>query len=165
MAGKQKITPCLWFDSDGEEAAKFYVAVFGEGSEIVSVSRYGKEGYEIHGKPEGAVLTVEFTLRGQAFTALNGGPHFKFSEAVSMQIDCKDQQEVDYFWERLTADGGEESMCGWLKDRFGFSWQVVPARLTQLLNDPDREKAGRAMSAMLQMKKIDIAAIEKAFAG
>jgi predicted 3-demethylubiquinone-9 3-methyltransferase (glyoxalase superfamily) len=155
----QKITPCLWFDKDAEDAANFYVSVF-KNSEIVDISRYPEER---PGTP-GQVLTVVFRLDGQEFTGLNGGPEFKFSEAVSFQIDCKDQEEVDYYWYKL-SEGGEESQCGWLKDKFGLSWQVVPSRLVELLQDPDREKANRVMQAMLQMSKIDIPALENAYHG
>ena len=151
-----KITPCLWFDTQAEEAANFYTSIF-KNSRILDITRYGEAGP----RPAGTVLTVEFELDGQRITGLNGGPEFTFDEAVSFQIDCADQAEVDYFWERLT-DGGEESMCGWLKDRFGLSWQVVPRRLTELLEDPDTARAQRAMSAMLQMRKIDVSELERA---
>jgi predicted 3-demethylubiquinone-9 3-methyltransferase (glyoxalase superfamily) len=152
----QKIAPCLWFDTEGEEAAEFYTSVF-PNSRILEVSRYGEAGP----RPAGTVLTVEFELDGQHFTALNGGPEFTFDEAISFQISCDDQNEVDYYWDTLTA-GGEESQCGWLKDKFGVSWQVVPTALPKLLSDPDPARAQRAMQAMLSMKKIDIAAVEKA---
>jgi predicted 3-demethylubiquinone-9 3-methyltransferase (glyoxalase superfamily) len=151
------ITPCLWFDTQGEEAALFYVSVF-PNSRILSTSHYGEAGP----RPAGSVLTVEFELDGRPFTALNGGPDFTFSEAVSFQVDCADQDEVDRYWDVLTADGGEEGPCGWVKDRFGLSWQVVPRRLTELLADPDAGRSQRAMQAMLGMKKIDIAAAEAA---
>jgi predicted 3-demethylubiquinone-9 3-methyltransferase (glyoxalase superfamily) len=151
------ITPCLWFDTQGEEAAAFYVSAFPH-SRIVSTSHYGEAGP----RPAGTVLTVEFELDGRPFTALNGGPEFTFSEAVSFQIDCADQEEVDHYWSALTAGGGEEGPCGWLKDRFGLSWQVVPHRLTELLADPDAGRSQRAMQAMLGMKKIDIAGVEAA---
>jgi predicted 3-demethylubiquinone-9 3-methyltransferase (glyoxalase superfamily) len=151
------ITPCLWFDTQGEEAAAFYVSVFPH-SRIVSTSQYGEAGP----RPAGTVLTVEFELDGRPFTALNGGPEFTFSEAVSFQIDCADQEQVDHYWSALTAGGGEEGPCGWLKDRFGLSWQVVPRRLTELLADPDAGRSQRAMQAMLAMKKIDIAGVEAA---
>jgi predicted 3-demethylubiquinone-9 3-methyltransferase (glyoxalase superfamily) len=152
----QKITPCLWFDTEGEEAAEFYTSVF-PNSRILEVSRYGEAGP----RPAGTVLTVEFELDGQHFTALNGGPEFTFDEAISFQVACDDQDEVDYYWDTLTA-GGEESQCGWLKDRFGVSWQIVPTALPELLADPDPARAQRAMQAMLGMKKIDIAAIRAA---
>ncbi len=163
MATMNKIAPCLWFDSQAEEAAKFYVSIF-EDSGIDAVSRYGKEGFEIHGRPEGSVLTVAFRLAGQTFTALNGGPYFKFNEAISLQVFCDTQAEVDHFWSRLT-EGGEEGVCGWLKDRFGLSWQIVPSVLPKMLLDPDGEKPQRVMKAYLQMKKFDIAALERAYKG
>jgi predicted 3-demethylubiquinone-9 3-methyltransferase (glyoxalase superfamily)/uncharacterized protein YndB with AHSA1/START domain len=147
-----KITPCLWFDRQAEDAARFYVGIF-KNSEILSVNHYGKEGFEIHGMPEGTVLSVSFKLDGQTFTALNAGPLFKFSEAISFQIGCETQEEVDHFWNKLT-EGGEESQCGWLKDKFGLSWQVVPNILGVLMNDPSR--SGRVMNAFMQMKKFDI---------
>ncbi|WP_309085098.1 VOC family protein [Chelativorans sp.] len=159
----ETITPCLWFDSEGEEAARFYVSIF-KNSEIGAISRYGKEGQEIHGKPEGAVMTVAFTLNGQPFTALNGGPHFKFNEAISLQVPCETQEEVDYYWSRL-VEGGEEGPCGWLKDRFGVSWQIIPTVLPKMLNDPDQAKSQRVTKAFLQMKKFDIAALERAYSG
>jgi predicted 3-demethylubiquinone-9 3-methyltransferase (glyoxalase superfamily) len=159
-----KITPFLWFDDNAEEAANYYVSIF-KNSKITDVSRYQKEGQEIHGRPEGSVMTVEFEIDGQPYVALNGGPHFKFNEAVSFQIDCHSQEEIDYYWSKLTADGGVEQPCGWLKDKFGLSWQVNPVALTQLFKSKDKAKAGRAMNAMLKMKKIDIAAIEKAAGG
>ncbi|MCL5107780.1 MAG: VOC family protein [Chloroflexi bacterium] len=163
MATMNKIAPCLCFDSQAEEAAKFYVSIF-EDSGIDAVSRYGKEGFEIHGRPEGSVLTVAFRLAGQTFTALNGGPYFKFNEAISLQVFCDTQAEVDHFWSRLT-EGGEEGVCGWLKDRFGLSWQIVPSVLPKMLLDPDGEKSQRVMKAYLQMKKFDIAALERAYKG
>ncbi len=154
-----KITPCLWFDTDGEEAANFYTSVF-PNSRIVEITHYGSAGP----RPEGTVLTVEFELDGQRFTALNGGPEFTFNEAISFQVSCDTQDEVDRYWSRL-SEGGEEGPCGWLKDRFGLSWQVTPTRLVELLTDPDQERSERAMRAMLQMTKIDIAALEEAAAG
>jgi predicted 3-demethylubiquinone-9 3-methyltransferase (glyoxalase superfamily) len=154
-----KITPCLWFDTQAEDAANFYTSIF-KNARIIDVSRYGEAGP----RPAGTVLTVVFELDGQRITALNGGPEFTFSEAVSFQVDCADQAEVDYFWERL-GDGGEESMCGWLKDRFGFSWQIVPRRMMELLGDPDPARAQRAMAAMLQMRKLDVSELERAAAG
>jgi predicted 3-demethylubiquinone-9 3-methyltransferase (glyoxalase superfamily) len=153
----QKITPFLWFDTQAEEAATFYVSLFDD-AEITNIARY-PEGAP--GEP-GAVMTVAFTLAGQEFTALNGGPVFDFTEAVSFYVHCKDQDEVDRFWSRLTADGGEPGQCGWLKDRFGLSWQIVPDRLTELLSDPDPARAQAAMQAMLQMNKIDIKVMEDA---
>jgi predicted 3-demethylubiquinone-9 3-methyltransferase (glyoxalase superfamily) len=160
---KQKITPCLWFDTQAEEAAKFYTAVF-ENSRINKISRYTEAGRDIHGKATGSVLTVEFELEGQAFTALNGGPHFKFNESVSFQVMCEGQAEVDYFWQKL-SDGGQEGQCGWLKDKFGLSWQVVPQVLPQMLTDADSAKRERAMSALMGMKKFDVEALQRAFTG
>lgn len=154
-----QLTPCLWFDTEGEEAAKFYTSVF-PNSRIIEVSHYGEAGP----RPAGTVLTVSFELDGQPFTALNGGPQFSFDEAISFEIACRDQDEVDHYWNALT-EGGEESMCGWLKDKFGVSWQVVPTALVELLRSDDTEKANRVMEAMLAMKKIDIAALESAAAG
>jgi len=156
----QAISPCLWFDGQAEEAAEFYVSLF-ENSSITGVSRYG-EGAPF---PEGTALTVTFSLNGSPFQALNGGPHFTFSEAVSFSIPAEGQEQVDHFWDSLIADGGEPSMCGWLKDRFGVSWQVVPTELGELLGDPDPERAGRAMAAMLKMTKIDIAELRAAADG
>jgi len=150
------ITPCLWFDTEGEDAAKLYTSVF-PNSRIVEVARYGSAGP----RPEGTVMTVSFELDGQPFLALNGGPEFTFSEAVSFQIDCADQVEVDHYWEKL-SEGGEKGPCGWLKDRFGLSWQIVPRVLTELLSDPDREKSQRVMAAMLEMGKLEIAELERA---
>jgi predicted 3-demethylubiquinone-9 3-methyltransferase (glyoxalase superfamily) len=153
----QKITPCLWFDGKAEDAAKFYTSIFSaagaKDSKIDAVSRYGKEGFEFHGQKEGTAMTVAFQLSGQPFTALNGGPMFKFTEAISLQVYCETQDEIDHYWNSLTA-GGEESQCGWLKDKFGLSWQIVPAILPKLMSDPLR--AGRVMQAFLQMKKFDI---------
>jgi predicted 3-demethylubiquinone-9 3-methyltransferase (glyoxalase superfamily) len=160
---KQKIAPCLWFDTEAEAAAKHYVSIF-KNSKIRTISHFGNEGREIHGKEAGSVMTVEFELEGQAFVALNGGPQFKFDEAISFQIYCDTQAEVDYFSKRLT-EGGSEGPCGWVKDKFGLSWQVVPKVLLDMLMDKDRKKADRAMKAMLQMKRLDIAALERAFAG
>ena len=158
----QKIAPCLWFDRQAEEAAQYYTSIF-PNSRITEVSHYGEAGQEVHGMPAGTVMTAVFELDGQSFTALNGGPVFQFNEAVSFQIMCKDQEEIDYYWERLGAGGDPAAqVCGWLKDRFGLSWQVVPKNMSELMNDPDREKAGRAMNAMLQMKKIVIADLEQA---
>jgi predicted 3-demethylubiquinone-9 3-methyltransferase (glyoxalase superfamily) len=155
----QKITPYLWFDKEAEEAMNFYVSVFKD-AEAGDVSRYGEGGP----MPAGTALTASFKLFGQEFVALNGGPEFNFTEATSFMIDCGDQEEVDYYWNRLTEGGGEESMCGWLKDKFGLSWQVTPRRLLELLQDEDPDKANRVMQAMLQMRKIDIAELERAYA-
>ncbi len=161
----QRITPCLWFDNQGEEAAKFYTGIF-RNSKIVSVARYGEAGREVHGKQPGTVMAVAFELDGQAFTALNGGPLFKFNEAVSFQVNCETQEEVDYYWERLSEGGDKKAQqCGWLKDKYGASWQVVPRVSIEMLSDPDTEKSGRAMKAMLQMKKIDIGELKRAYAG
>jgi predicted 3-demethylubiquinone-9 3-methyltransferase (glyoxalase superfamily) len=165
MAATQPITPCLWFDTQAEEAARFYTGVF-KTSKIGKISRYTEAGHDVHGQPAGKVMTVEFELNGQPFTALNGGPHFKFNEAISFQIMCKDQEEVDYYWNKLGQGGDPNAQqCGWLKDKYGLSWQVVPTALVELLGDPDREKSGRAMEAMLKMKKLDIAELERAFEG
>jgi predicted 3-demethylubiquinone-9 3-methyltransferase (glyoxalase superfamily) len=155
----------LWFDSQAEEAAKFYTGIF-RNSKITQVSHYGEAGREVHGRPVGSVMTVAFELDGQAFTALNGGPVFRFNEAISLQINCETQAEVDHFWERLSEGGDPKAQqCGWLKDRYGVSWQVVPSVLPRLMSDPDPAKSGRAMQAMFQMKKIDIAKLERAAAG
>jgi predicted 3-demethylubiquinone-9 3-methyltransferase (glyoxalase superfamily) len=153
-------TTCLWFDGQGEEAAHYYVSVF-KNSSIGRIERY-PEGAP---QPAGSVLTVEFTANGHKFIALNGGPEFKFNEAISFMISCQDQEEVDYYWTKLTEGGGEPGPCGWLKDRYGVSWQVIPDRLIELTTDPDQEKASRAIKAMMEMGKIDIAALEKAVAG
>lgn len=153
-----KITPFLWFDTQAEEAANFYCSVF-KNSRIVKISRYGEAGPG----PQGSVMVVEFELDGQPFLALNGGPHFKFNEAISFSVDCQSQAEVDEYWNKL-LEGGEESQCGWLKDRFGLSWQINPTILGEMLSDPDPRKAKRAMEAMLKMKKIDIEALQRAFA-
>lgn len=163
MANLKKITPCLWFDKNGEEAADFYVSVF-KNSSKGKVSRYGKAGFEQHHMPEGTAMTVEIILEGENFLVLNAGPAMKFNEAVSFIISCETQEEVDHYWNSLT-EGGNESMCGWLKDKFGLSWQVTPVQLMKLMTDPDEEKAGRVMNAMMQMKKIDIAKLEAAAAG
>ena len=157
-----KIMPCLWFDTQAEAAANHYVSVF-ENSKLGSITRYGKEGREIHGKEAGSVMTVEFEIAGTKFLALNGGPQFKFDEAISFQIFCETQAEVDYFWSKL-SQGGQEGPCGWLKDKFGLWWQVVPAILPELLKDANPAKGERVMKAMLQMRKIDIAALRQAAA-
>lgn len=165
MAKVQKITTNLWFDNQAEEAAKFYTAVF-KNSSIGAMTRYGKEGFEIHGRPAGSVMTIEFELEGQPFLGLNGGPHFRFNEAISFIITCETQKELDYYWDKLTQDGDEKAqMCGWLKDKFGVSWQVVPTGMNEMLKDENSEKSQRAMRAMLQMKKPDIAALKKAYDG
>jgi predicted 3-demethylubiquinone-9 3-methyltransferase (glyoxalase superfamily) len=161
----QKITPCLWFDNQAKEAAEFYTSIF-RNSKIGTISRYGEAGKEVHGKSPGTVLTVAFELDGQAFTALNGGPTFKFNEAISFQVDCETQEEVDYYWQKLSAGGDEKAQqCGWLKDQYGVSWQIVPRVLVEMLNDFDTEKSQRVMTAMLQMKKIDIDELTRAAAG
>ena len=157
----QKINPCLWFGTEAEDAAKFYCSVF-KNSRIGKVNRYVDEGQEIHGKPAGSVMAVEFELDGQKFSALNGGPQFQFDEAISFQVHCTDQKEVDYYWEKLSA-GGKEVACGWLKDKFGLSWQVFPKAVPQMLMDPDRAKAARVMSAFMQMKKFDLAKVQRAY--
>jgi predicted 3-demethylubiquinone-9 3-methyltransferase (glyoxalase superfamily) len=159
----QKITPHLWFDKEAEEAANFYVSIFKD-SKILNVSRYGEAGQEVHGQTPGTAMTVAFELNGQQFIGLNAGPVFKFNEAVSFLIDCEDQAEVDYYWEKLSAVP-ESEQCGWLKDKYGLSWQVVPRQLGELMSDSDREAADRTMVAMLQMKKLDIAQLQAAHDG
>jgi len=160
----QRIAPCLWFDDQAEQAASFYVSVF-KNSRIVSMTRYSDVGREIHGRPPGSVMSVVFELDGQTFTALNGGPVFTFNEAVSLQVSCDTQKEIDYYWEALSKGGDPRAQqCGWLKDQYGLSWQVVPRILPELLRDHESEMARRAMEAMLRMKKIDIAALEGAIA-
>jgi predicted 3-demethylubiquinone-9 3-methyltransferase (glyoxalase superfamily) len=159
----QKIIPCLWFDDKAEEAAMFYASVF-KGSKIGDVTRYGKEGYEIHGREAGTVMTVEFEIEGQEFLGLNGGPIFKFNEAISFQVLCETQGEVDYYWRKLSEGGDEKAQqCGWLKDKFGVSWQIVPTILPKMLKDKDTEKSQRVMKAMLQMHKLDIQTLIKAY--
>lgn len=157
------ITPCLWFDSEAEQAARFYVSVFKSGR-IGRISRYGKEGFELHHRPEGSVMTVEFEIEGRSFTALNGGPVFKFSEAISFQIPCETQEEIDHYWEALSA-GGQAGQCGWLKDKFGLSWQIYPTALPEMMCAADAGKAARAMRAMLGMTKLDIAKLRAAYEG
>lgn len=153
-----KIIPFLWFDKEAEDAASFYVSVF-RNSKMGAINRYGKEGYEYHGKPEGTVMTVTFTILGQDFTALNGGPQFKFNEAISFEVFCENQEEIDYYWDKL-SEGGNEGQCGWLKDKYGVSWQIVPSLLPELMSDPD--KAGRVTKAFLQMGKLDINTLNQA---
>lgn len=161
----QKITPCLWFDDQAEEAARFYIGIFPH-SRIVRVSHYGEAGFEVHGRPAGSVLTVEFELDGQIFTALNGGPAFTFNEAISLQVNCETQEELDAYWQKLSAGGDEAAQqCGWLKDRYGVSWQVVPTILAEWITDPDPAKCDRIMTALLGMKKLDIDALKRAHAG
>jgi len=159
----RRITPFLWFDHQAEEAAHFYVSIF-ENSKVGSTARYDEEGARAAGRPKGSVMTVAFELDGQAFTALNGGPLFNFTEAMSLVVNCETQEEVDHFWERLSA-GGQEVQCGWLKDRFGVSWQVVPTALVEMLQDKDPSKAKRVMAAMLKMKKMNIEGLRQAFEG
>ena len=165
MKISHKIAPCLWFDTQGEDAANFYVDIF-KNSKITHISHFGKEGYEIHRKPEGAVMTVVFELDGQTFTALNGGPDFKFNEAISLQVYCDTQQEIDYYWDKLSAGGDKNAQqCGWLKDKYGVSWQVVPSIIGELFGEKVTDKSERAMKAMLQMKKLDIAKLQAAYQG
>ena len=157
------ITPCLWFDSNAEEAANFYTSIF-ENSKIRKISRYGKEGHEIHGKPEGSVLTVEFELNGQTFTALNGGPIFKFTEAISFQVGCESQEEIDHYWAKLSEGGDKNAQrCGWLKDKYGVSWQIVPTVLGEMLQDKDAKKSESVMKALLSMGKLDIETLKRAY--
>ncbi|SFX00871.1 VOC family protein [Marinospirillum alkaliphilum] len=165
MQLQQKIIPCLWFDDQAKAAAEYYVGIF-PSSRITHISRYPDAGQEIHGKPPGSVLTVSFELDGCPFTALNGGPHFRFNEAISLQVICQDQAEVDHYWSALAAGGDPAAQqCGWLKDRFGLSWQVFPDELTHMLDDPDPDKANRVMEVMLQQKKIQLDALQRAYAG
>lgn len=165
MPNTQRIAPCLWFDNQAEEAANYYVSIF-KSSRITNIGRYGEAGKEIHGRPPGSVMIVAFELDGQPFTALNGGPLFKFNEAISFQVSCETQDEVDYYWEKLTAGGDEKAQqCGWLKDKYGVSWQVVPTIVPELLNNPESEKSQRAFTAMMQMKKPDIEAMKRAYSG
>jgi len=159
----QKITPFLWFDTQAEEAANFYTSIF-KNSKIVSVARYGEEGAKASGRPKGTAMTVAFQLDGQKFVALNGGPHFKFSEAVSFVVNCETQEEVDHYWEKLSAGGDEKAQqCGWLKDKYGLSWQIVPAVMVEMLQDNDPKKSERVMGALLKMKKLDIKTLRRAY--
>jgi predicted 3-demethylubiquinone-9 3-methyltransferase (glyoxalase superfamily) len=162
----QKITPFLWFDNQAEEAVKFYTSVF-KNSKIGRILRYSEEVAKVSesGQPVGSVLTIEFELDGEKFVALNGGPQFKFNESISFVVNCETQKEVDYYWQRLTADGGQESACGWLKDKFGLSWQITPTVLIDMLHDKDAKKSERVMKAMLQMQKIDIEKLKTAYRG
>jgi predicted 3-demethylubiquinone-9 3-methyltransferase (glyoxalase superfamily) len=165
MPRVSRISPCLWFDDQAEEAAAFYTGIF-QNAKITGVSRFTEAGKEIHGKPAGSVMTVAFELDGQPFTALNGGPLFKFTEAISFQVNCDSQEEVDYYWERLSVGGDPNAQqCGWLKDRFGVSWQIVPTILPQLISDPDSAKTQRVLQAMFPMKKIIIAELTRAHGG
>lgn len=159
----QKISPCLWFDDKAEEAVKFYAPIF-KNSKVGDVTRYGKEGYEIHGRETGTVMTVDFEIEGQKFIALNGGPIFKFNEAISFQVHCETQKEVDYYWEKLSEGGDERAQqCGWLKDKYGVSWQIVPIVLGKMLQDRDAKKSQRVMKALLQMRKLDIMTLKQAY--
>jgi predicted 3-demethylubiquinone-9 3-methyltransferase (glyoxalase superfamily) len=165
MRTVQRISPCLWFDSDAEQAARFYTGIF-KNSRIVTITRYGKAGFETHHRPAGSVMVVVFELDGQEFTALNGGPIFKFNEAISFQVNCETQDDIDYYWEKLSAGGDlKAQQCGWLKDKYGVSWQVVPTIMAELFKDEKSANAERAMEAMLRMKKLDIAQLKRAAAG
>ncbi|MEX0936884.1 MAG: VOC family protein [Pirellulales bacterium] len=165
LSRPSRIAPCLWFDDQAEEAAEYYTSIFKD-SEITAISRYGEAGREFHGKEPGSVVTVAFKLEGQPFTALNGGPLFKFNEAVSLQVNCETQDEVDYYWEKLSAGGDPQAQqCGWLKDKFGVSWQVVPTLISRLLSSQEGQKTERTMNALFQMKKLDVAALQKAYDG
>jgi predicted 3-demethylubiquinone-9 3-methyltransferase (glyoxalase superfamily) len=157
----QKITPFLWFDDNAEEAAKFYTSIF-RNSRIVNVARYGEAGSKSSGRPKGSVMTVAFELEGQPFVALNGGPVFTFSPAISLFVNCETQKEIDELWEKLT-DGGEEVECGWLKDKYGVSWQIVPSGIVEMISDPDAARSDRVMQAVVKMKKLDIAVLKKAY--
>ena len=156
----QKITPCLWFDSQAEEAANFYVSIF-KNAKIGNITRYGEAGAKVSGRPKASVMTVTFEIERQNFMALNGGPHFKFSEAISFIVNCGTQEEIDEFWEKL-SDGGEKGVCGWLKDKYGLSWQIAPSSLAEMMQDKDSEKTNRMMQAIVEMKKIDIERLEQA---
>lgn len=165
MAHARTIVPCLWFDDQAEEAANFYVSVF-KNSKVTKISRYGEAGREHHRRPPGSVMVVAFDLNGQPFTALNGGPIFTFNEAISLQVMCETQEEVDHYWVKLGEGGDPKArQCGWLKDKYGVAWQVVPSILTELVSDPDSEKSQRAMQAMMGMKKMDIAGLKRAYEG
>jgi predicted 3-demethylubiquinone-9 3-methyltransferase (glyoxalase superfamily) len=160
----QKITPCLWFDRNAEQAVKFYVSLF-KNSKIKHVQRYDKAGAEASGQPEGTVMTVSFQLAGQDFTALNGGAIFKFTEAISLVVNCKDQKEVNFYWKKMTSGGGRPSMCGWLKDKYGLSWQIVPTAALEMITDKDPAKSLRVMSALMRMRKIDLEQLRRAYSG
>jgi predicted 3-demethylubiquinone-9 3-methyltransferase (glyoxalase superfamily) len=165
MATFQRIVPCLWFDSQAEEAARFYVGIF-KNSRVGAISRYTEAGQDVHGRRAGEVMTVAFDLDGQSFTALNGGPPFTFNEAVSFEVMCESQREIDDYWEKLSAGGDPAAQqCGWLKDKFGVSWQIVPRALADMVADPDSAKTSRVMAALLQMKKLEIKALERAYRG
>jgi len=157
----QKITPCLWFDDQAEEAVKFYTSIFKK-SKVGRIARYGEAGAKVSGRPKGSVMTATFEIEGQEFMALNGGPHFRFSEAVSFIVNCETQQEIDQLWEKL-SEGGEQGVCGWLKDKYGLSWQVIPTVLEKMMQDKDSDKTNRVMRALLQMKKLDIRRLEEAY--
>ncbi len=160
----RKITPFLWFDDQAEQAAKFYASIF-KNSRIKSVHRYNKTGAKASGRPKGSVMTVSFQLAGQDFTALNGGPVFKFNESLSFVVNCANQEEVDYFWRRLTSGGGKQSQCGWLKDRYGLWWQIVPVEVIRMLSDKNPDRSARVMEVLLSMQKIDLAKLRRAYAG
>ncbi len=165
MRTVQRISPCLWFDSEAEQATGFYTGIF-KNSRIVTISRYGKAGFETHHRQAGSVMVVLFELDGQEFTALNGGPVFKFNEAISFQVNCETQDDIDYYWEKLSAGGDPKAQqCGWLKDKYGVSWQIVPTIMAELFKDESSAKSQRAMEAMLRMKKLDIAELKRAHAG
>ena len=162
---KQRIAPCLWFADEAEEAARYYAGIC-KNSRITKITRYGSAGSEVHGRPAGSVMVAQFELDGQPFTALNGGPHFKFNEAISLQVYCDTQQEIDYYWEKLGAGGDPKAQqCGWLKDKYGLSWQVVPAGMDEMFEDEKSPEAQRVMEAMLSMKKLDIAELQRAYEG
>ena len=164
-APQQKLSACLWFDDQALEAAEYYVSIF-KNARLERITRYGKEGFEIHGHAEGTVMVAEFEIEGQTFTALNGGPQFKFNESISFQVHCSAQAELDYYWDRLSQDGDEQAQqCGWLKDKYGVSWQVVPDDIADLVGDPNSEQSQRAMRALLRMKKIDIETLRQAYEG
>jgi predicted 3-demethylubiquinone-9 3-methyltransferase (glyoxalase superfamily) len=164
MASVQRLTSCLWFDGNAEAAARFYVSVF-KNAKLGRISHYPKEGQEVHRQPEGRALVVEFELEGQKFIGLNGGPQFKFSEAVSFVVNCDTQAEIDYYWEKLGGDGGEPGPCGWLKDKFGLSWQIAPSKVGDWLTAADKSKSARVFAEVMKMGKLDIATLDKAFAG
>ena len=165
MVTTQRFTPCLWFDDEAETAARYYVGIF-KSSRITTITRYGSAGFETHHRPTGSVMTVAFELDGQSFTALNGGPIFKFNEAVSFQVNCSTQEEIDYYWDKLSAGGDPTAqVCGWLKDKFGLSWQIVPSSMDELFKNEKSEGSQRAMDAMLKMKKLDIAELRRAYDG
>lgn len=165
QAVKPRISPCLWFDNQAEDAARFYLGIF-PNAKITKTAYYGEAGREFHGKPPGSVMTVAFELDGQSFTALNGGPVFKFNEAISFQVMCDTQDEVDHYWDKLSEGGDEQAQqCGWLKDKYGVSWQIVPAVLPNMVSDADIQKSQRVIQALLRMKKLDIAALKRAYAG